>query len=299
VKDGEDWIVFQWGPVDHIRLVRPDGTDEHQLLPNVDGLEVHPDWSPSGDAIAFGHTMPDGVEELWVSGADGSDARIIATADPGCAVRYPDWAEPDALLFQVECAGPVPGVEVTVVRSEIRRVDVATGLVTSVLAAEYPRTVEQPRLSPDGTRLAFVRFRLDQEVPDSALFVVDLESGNEAQLTDWPLMAFHPDWIDDDNLVLNRHWDPAADATDVPHDLYRVRADGTGLRNLTSYDASGPRAAHPRVLPDGKGITFTHVDGPGWGERIMAFVDLEGEGFRWLTPAATAGTHAQVRPARP
>jgi Tol biopolymer transport system component len=287
-----------WGPPEdyHLRLVRPSGTDEHEMLPDLDGLETHPDWSPGGQGIAFGHTTPAGTEQLWVVNADGSDARSVAEADPGCGLRYPDWAETDTVFFALECAGPAPGVEITVARSAIRQVDLNSGQIRTLLEAEFPRTVEQARLSPDGTRIALVRFRLDRNTPDSAVFVVDLESGAERRVTDWPLMAFHPDWIDHDTLVFNRHWDLAAEATDIPHDLYRVDADGSDLTRLTSYDVTGPRAAHPRVAADGSGITFTHVDGPTWDDRVLAFIRPNGEGFRWLTEGMTPGTHPQCRP---
>ncbi|HEX6867522.1 MAG TPA: hypothetical protein VF119_01895, partial [Candidatus Limnocylindrales bacterium] len=48
VAAGEPWIVYQGGtggPA-RIRLVRPDGTEDHELTPGeAPGEQSHPDWS--------------------------------------------------------------------------------------------------------------------------------------------------------------------------------------------------------------------------------------------------------------
>ena len=56
VRPGEAWIASQRlvdldNPDDGhgIFLVRPDGTGDHQLVPELDGSEMHPAWSPVGE----------------------------------------------------------------------------------------------------------------------------------------------------------------------------------------------------------------------------------------------------------
>jgi Tol biopolymer transport system component len=83
--DGE-WIAFHrdcglW-------LVRPDGSDAHELLPGSDDLCVgSTSWSPDGGRIAFvDWHAEDDTHDIWVIGRDGSDPHVVYTFQ-----RMVDW----------------------------------------------------------------------------------------------------------------------------------------------------------------------------------------------------------------
>lgn len=89
---------------------------------------------------------------------------------------------------------------------EIWRYDLVTGEVGPVLTREGgDMTVEQPRVSPNGAHVVYMRQRFTEPEMRTAIFVADLEGGPERQLTDWDLYASHPDWSVDDLIVFNSY----------------------------------------------------------------------------------------------
>jgi Tol biopolymer transport system component len=303
VQPGDEWIAFQWSDPATIYLVRPDGSGLHDLLPEMDGDKVHPAWSPDGERIAFVRSSPERPEELWMVGADGDHARmLISCADDCSAVRLPQWS-PDgsSIYFSLEWAGRDPRGEMNVVRSAIERISVDSGRREVIVEAEYPLTVEQARISPSGSRLAYIRFRTDRATAASALFVAELDGSRERKLTAWDMTAFHPDWITDDLLVFDTFgatfgvFDPAS-PRDIAYNLHVVGVDGKYLRLLTTFPAGGSRAAQARATPDGQGVVFTRLEPADWTIRRLAYIGLDGSGLRWLTPTPTDGTHPQLRP---
>jgi Tol biopolymer transport system component len=129
----------------------------------------------------------------------------------------------------------------------------------------------QPQVSPDGTRLAVARWDFDQESYD--LYVIDLDGGNETQLTNTP----------DINEVLPG-WSP--DGTQITYgtlgndrSIWIVGADGTSNNRLTSASTTD---LSPRWSPTGEEIAFvSDRDSPGTGD-IYA-MDVDGSNVRRIT----------------
>ena len=107
----EAWIVYE-GPIPGDngeravnRAVRPDGTGDHWVTPGVplpandkDAWQVHPDWSPDGQRLAFAAAdarqhQPDITYDLWVSDADGGHLdRVLDCELPCIEANYPAWS---------------------------------------------------------------------------------------------------------------------------------------------------------------------------------------------------------------
>ncbi|MBC7187423.1 MAG: PD40 domain-containing protein [Calditrichaeota bacterium] len=114
--------------------------------------------------------------------------------------------------------------------------------------------------SPEGTRLVYARRRVCAH--GSRLFdlhVYDLSRKRETRLTN-ALRARDPDWSPDGELlacVVSR------DGTD---NLCTLRADGTGLRYLTT-NKDGETIYGPRWSPDGRSLVF--AQGKAHGRSIV------------------------------
>jgi Tol biopolymer transport system component len=299
VLDGEPWIVHgscvqeSDGPCSAIFLMRPGGADDHRLVHEVEGSEVRGTWSPDGSRIAYIQTSADDGGELWIVNADGTGpTRLWRCLLPCNDIDSPDWA-PDggSIIFGFDGDAPADGPPDTF---GIWRYDLATGAAAPVLTRTgEAATVEQPRLSPDGTQVVYARFGLDEGTP-SALFIADLDGGPERQLTDSSLYAAHPDWSVDDRIVFSsyelRFYPPGT--AEGPQDIYTIAADGGDLRDLTNHGDSGLIAGQPRWTPDGTRITYTLRDGDDFWS---AWIGADGSDKGMLSDRPTGG-EPEVRP---
>lgn len=296
VAPGEAWIVYQRGAPDGedgVFLIRPDGTGYHQLVPDMAGSENHPEWSADGSQIAFVHGAPDGTSELWVIDADGTDAHLVYTCAAPCnEVGYPDWSPDGAAIFFSENAD-VPAGEESPRTFRIGRLVLADGSVDFVRARDDGLEMWQARVSPNGETIAY---EAGNEELGAAIFTAPVAGGDEFRVTDWELMGAHPDWTSDGRIVFHE-WDLSIfPELDQPANMYIVDADGSNVEQLTPFTESGLRAAQTRVAPDGSGVVFTRVDGPGYGTRRLAFLAVGDTEPGWLTPNPTDATHASLRP---
>jgi Tol biopolymer transport system component len=294
VKDDEEWVSFQWVDAegsDGIFLVRPDGTGLHQIG-DMPGSQRHPDWSPDGGRLIFINAPNGGREEFWIVDADGSDATKLATCDLPCnEFNYPDWAEAGGFYYGLDSHATDSTPPTTF---EIGHYDFAAGTSTTVLTRTDGKTAEQPRVSPDGKRVAFDRGPIEGET-EMAIYVADIKSGEEHRVTDPVSRGAHPDWIGNDQIVFNTYDLGFFQNATEPSNLFVVNVDGTGLRPLTTYGENGIRATQPRITPDGAAIVYTQVNRTT-GSRTLAVINTDGSGQRSLTPEPLTGTHPQLRP---
>jgi Tol biopolymer transport system component len=294
VAAGESWIVYQWvaGSGDGVFLVRGDGTGLHQLLPDLVGSEIHPDWSPDGERIAFVRQAPEGHTELWVVNADGTDGEAIYTCEQPCnEIHYPDWSPDGASIIVSQSANAPVGGGIPE-QFSFERVDAATGEATTVYVRDDSVETWQGRLSPDGDLLAYT---VGIEGQGTAVFTSPVAGGPEAQLTEWEMMAAHPDWTEDGRIVFHTHDLGLFQTASEPADLYLMDADGGNVEQLTMFTETGKRAAQSRVAPDGSGVTFTWVGGPG-AARQIAFLEFGDTVPRAITGEPIQGTHPSLRP---
>ena len=164
VLDGEPWIAYQGGtggPA-RVRLVRPDGTGDHELTPgDVPGEQFHPDWSHDGKRVAFAVDDTDGTRDIWAANVDGGDVRQLYDCEAPCGwTDAPAWSPDDKEIafehgFLVEQATGEGD-------SSVEVLDLATGTSRPVYDAAATEYVYTPRWSPDGRWIVFEldRFRL-------------------------------------------------------------------------------------------------------------------------------------------
>jgi len=96
-----------------------------------------------------------------------------------------------------------------------------------------------PSWSPDGSQLSFQRI---EGTESSAIYVTNSDSSGEKRLTDPSIWALSPAWSPDGESIAFSVLDRAPTTTDV----YVMKADGTGVRQLTD----GPPASVFAWSPD-------------------------------------------------
>lgn len=277
VLPGEPWIAYQAPAADGtspLRLVRPDGSDDHPLL-DADARipdTGHPDWSPDGSHIAFDVWIPrrSGPHRLtiWIVRADGSDAREVATCDAPCLQSsYPAWS-PDGRSLALASFDIRPNGDWG--PSAIEVLDLDTGERRAVTATgDGASAYYDPRWSPDGTSIVATMETYTDEaqgtITGSSIVVVDASGTGTAvpvAITPAELPATQPDRGPDGTIAFvtaSRIGTWADDAS-----LMLVQADGTGLRSL---EIDHPGIAHEPIWVDDR-IVFTAAE--PWGSHVAS-----------------------------
>ena len=78
------------GEAVELMRVSLDGRSERLSLSAPGVAHYHPEVSPDGRHVLFGATR-DGVRQLWIAGADGSDARPVTRLTRGHAAMWAHW----------------------------------------------------------------------------------------------------------------------------------------------------------------------------------------------------------------
>lgn len=133
-------------------------------------------------------------------------------------------------------------------------------------------SVFQPNLSPDGSKVIFVR---DMSLsPEGAkIYIVNSDGTNEHLLIDHQFLNYVPKWSPDGSQIL------FISGTETSfRQLYVANADGTGVVQL-SIDAN--HKSNPNWSSDGTKMVFSKS--PGSGIQNIYFMDADGSDVTQLT----------------
>lgn len=199
-----------------------DGSNVRRLIGEPGG-DVSPKWSPDGKCIAFSRSG-----SLAVANADGSNVQIIldpqpaTDAEPCKAGSFVGGWSPDGQRITYYSAVLRSGGDnsfwVCAMDYDGSNIEVLVEEPLDALHAE-------PAWSPDGR---YITFRDDRD-GNYEVYLLDLETGEEINVTDHPGGDIEPAWSPDGEwLVFGSMREGSPN-----FDIYIIRRDGSDLRRLT------------------------------------------------------------------
>lgn len=254
--------------------INPDGSDKHRIGPA--GSTTCNTWAPDGSKVLCNLWSPDGVPQPATANPDGSDFTLLnpnLPLDLFCLSWSPDGTR--LLCHSEGIANPADAGLYTVRSSD------AGDLVRVTATPPDGFDIGQYGYSPDGSRVLFSRFDSND---NGTLFSVKPNGTGTLRLSPPRLSVIDLGFFDG----VGADWSPngsraafAAQKLSRRHfstALFVVKADGTGLRQITPSGVGGISA---QWSPNGDLIAFTsccanvqawvvHPDGTGLREVTNA-----------------------------
>lgn len=158
------------------------------LTPDSSQSDTSPAWSPDGNRIAFVSNRVNGIDDIYVMNADGTEVQRITTTGRSDS---PAWS-PDSryLVFSSSRTG----------NDEIFILDVTDPEAEAINVSNNEASDTNPVWSPDGRRIAFVSNRDN----NPEIYVLDItdENAEAINISHDTGRDFEPTWSPDSNRVM-------------------------------------------------------------------------------------------------
>lgn len=262
-KNGRIAYAQDRGKGSEIYTMKPDGTDRRRLT--QEGGAWFPSWSPDATKIVFQVNIPGEVcGSIELMNAEGSDVVDLTSASPrfedACANGPSFTPDGRRIVFDGGESLPVDAIwTVNLQGGNARRIITAHRLARF---APVDRLLKSPRISPDGRTLLFeVEHFLRDGTTERGLFTVRM-NGNDLRLIvpfSYDVSLRGGDWAPRGNRIV---FSSNVDSTTDPQNVWTVRPDGSGFRQLTHFKGLPPDTGTGAgsYSPDGNWIMFKHVN---------------------------------------
>ena len=205
---------------EEICTIKIDGGELRRITDN-NLLDVYPVWSPDGTQLAF-LSLRDNDLDIYVMGNDGSNQRKLYDSDSHDADI--DWVG-SSIVF-------TSGSQIWIMQDDgtasVRITDPPDAGVWG--NANLPFGDYDPRLSPDGRKIAFERLEDDASpYGNYNIFVVNADGSNETRLTDSGYSQGIVSWSHSGDRLI---FVVGAIGSEGKYDMYMMNSDGSNITNI-------------------------------------------------------------------
>jgi TolB protein len=248
---------------EQIWTANPDLSAAEQLTAVPGANSVGSAWAPDNSRIAFDSDRSGTGVDVYTMKPDGGDVRQLTAGGFNGEPSY----SPDGTRIVFESDRDHFPDEEGIYRM---RTDGSHVRLIVPASAAGAFVVASPKYSPDGGTIAFTAYRHPRDAKPGrpsdltgatgALFLADADGDHLRRLTPWGRnTSAGVEWSPDGTkLAFETEWRPG----DGP-DLFVVRRNGTGLRNLTDNPSLTHKvleaSSDPAWAPDGSRILFNQA----------------------------------------
>jgi Tol biopolymer transport system component len=256
---------------DEIYVMNGDGSGERRVTFSTSGNSLSPSWSPNGKTIAYHDNIAPGVTEIYLVGADGSDQRQLTHmgelglggaafagwSPDGKKIAFTSLASADIYLINLDGSGltrltdgpasdarPAWSPDGTKIAFTSNRdaspgnpadiyVMSADGSGQPVRLTSAPGTDDRAAWSPSGQRIAFESSRDGNR----EIYVMNADGTDQTRRTFNDVVDANPSWSPDGQEIAFHRQLFQLPGLNLPNgcDLFAVRADGSGERQITHH----------------------------------------------------------------
>ena len=205
------------------------------------GQTIHPRFSPDGQSVLFYNRTGD-TASVEIVDLLGGNPRVLL-ADQGYYGNPGYIGDTDSIII----AGALDGMRGS---WELYRLEQDGELIA---LTQTPEREMHPSSDSQGTHIAFVRF-IDT---GAHLFLLDLTTGLEVQLTEGDGQHFHPKFSSDGEWL---YFDRTMDNNTG---IYRVRLSDRDIQSVVNLEQTEGRATTPSLSPNGEFLAYSRQDDGG------------------------------------